>query len=205
VTHTVVVLCPHCNVTGSAPSIKRHVRAKHASAAELVPARSRPDSVPVPPISRDLRELHSTEPFEDLDHVQDWMEQRMDEHGLSNSWYFEWDQRAFSRFGYCDWGKRRLSMSKPLVEANLKHHPEHVRDTGLHEIAHAIAGPAAGHKLAWRKVCVRIGANPRAKYNAMQVIQPMTEAQRRSYDRAVAKYTQMAKQLAPLPDPMHTP
>ncbi len=35
-------------------------------------------------------------------------------------------------------------------------------DTLLHEIAHALAGPEAGHGPAWKAVAVRIGATPRA-------------------------------------------
>jgi len=37
---------------------------------------------------------------------------------------------------------------------------EQVRDTILHEIAHAIAGHKAGHGWQWKAECRRIGANP---------------------------------------------
>ncbi len=43
-------------------------------------------------------------------------------------------------------------------------HPEpEIRDTVLHEIAHALAGHAAGHGPVWKAIARRIGATPRAK------------------------------------------
>ena len=40
--------------------------------------------------------------------------------------------------------------------------PVQVTDTILHEIAHALAGTAAGHGPAWRRIAQQIGATPRA-------------------------------------------
>ena len=40
--------------------------------------------------------------------------------------------------------------------------PLQVTDTILHEIAHALAGTAARHGPAWRKIALRIGATPKA-------------------------------------------
>jgi len=41
---------------------------------------------------------------------------------------------------------------------------EEIRDTLLHEIAHALCGPGEGHGAAWKRMCIKIGAkpNPRA-------------------------------------------
>ena len=92
--------------------------------------------------------------------------ERMLEHGL-HDWAF-----GFGR------GKRTLGttrvrhgertgairISRHLVEANL---PEVLRDTILHEIAHALAyrrfGRAAmNHGPAWRAIALEVGAEPRA-------------------------------------------
>jgi len=43
---------------------------------------------------------------------------------------------------------------------------EEIIDTILHEIAHALCGPGAGHGPVWQAMCVRIGAKPYAKVNA---------------------------------------
>jgi predicted SprT family Zn-dependent metalloprotease len=37
---------------------------------------------------------------------------------------------------------------------------DEVRDTVLHELAHALAGKAAGHGPHWKAICLKIGARP---------------------------------------------
>jgi hypothetical protein len=57
--------------------------------------------------------------------------------------------------GLCRYGPRTVELSSPFVE----HNPEEVvRDTLLHEVAHALAGRAAGHGPLWRAMCLRVGA-----------------------------------------------
>lgn len=48
-------------------------------------------------------------------------------------------------------------MSSFFVVANDR---DEVLDTLLHEIAHALAGPLAGHGPVWKAACVRVGARP---------------------------------------------
>lgn len=48
-------------------------------------------------------------------------------------WRFEWDG-ALTRCGYCRYSDKIISLSKPYAELN---DIEHVRNTILHEIAHA--------------------------------------------------------------------
>jgi len=62
------------------------------------------------------------------------------------------------RLGVCKHRSKRIEIS----EFYAAHNPEEsVLDTLLHEIAHAIAGPKAGHGPVWKEVAVRIGATPR--------------------------------------------
>ena len=77
----------------------------------------------------------------------------MDQHGLAG-WSFAFD-RARRRFGACWYKRRRITLSRPLTELNAE---AEVRDTLLHEIAHALS--PGGHTPAWRATCVRIGARP---------------------------------------------
>ncbi len=49
-----------------------------------------------------------------------------------------------------------------------------VRDTLLHEIAHALTGSRAGHGPAWQKVALAIGAKPRRCYSDEEVRQPQS-------------------------------
>jgi len=81
----------------------------------------------------------------------------MQEHGLAQAgWTFRFNH-ARQTLGVCRFSERRIELSKHFVIAN----PEaQVRDTVLHEIAHALAGPRAGHGSKWKAVCQRIGALP---------------------------------------------
>ncbi len=47
-----------------------------------------------------------------------------------------------------------------------------MRDTLLHEIAHALAGHRAGHGPVWRKIAREVGAKPKRCYRAEEVQQP---------------------------------
>lgn len=78
----------------------------------------------------------------------------MDQHGLK-AWTFEFDD-AVRRAGMCSYTKHRISLSAPITRI---HDEREVRDTILHEVAHALAGPAAKHGPVWREVAVRIGCS----------------------------------------------
>ena len=58
----------------------------------------------------------------------------------------------------CRFEAKVIGLSAPLARL---HDDREVRDTILHEIAHALAGPAAGHGPAWRDVAARIGCSSR--------------------------------------------
>lgn len=78
----------------------------------------------------------------------------MDRHGLGD-WTLRFDT-AKRRAGLCRYDKEFISLSKPLT---VLYTPEQVRETVLHEIAHALAGAAAGHGPSWRRIACRIGAS----------------------------------------------
>lgn len=75
---------------------------------------------------------------------------------LGPEWSFEFDH-AKSRAGKCDYTNRRISVSRYLVARNSQ---TFARDTVIHEVAHGIAGPAAGHGPEWRRVVVELGGDP---------------------------------------------
>ncbi len=81
------------------------------------------------------------------------------QHGLSTAdpaWSFRFNRRKRA-LGTCHYQPRRIELSSHFVVAN---DPDEVRDTLLHEIAHALAGPSAGHGPAWKAACVQVGARP---------------------------------------------
>ena len=76
----------------------------------------------------------------------------MDKHGIT-SWTFKFDS-ANIRFGCCDWEKKTISLSLNMTAANSVHD---VKETILHEIAHALVGRKHGHDFAWKMKCLEIG------------------------------------------------
>lgn len=90
----------------------------------------------------------------------------MVEHGLGE-WKLVWS-KSRRVFGRCIYRTRSIELSKPLVFRN----PEaEVRDTILHEIAHALT-PGAGHGSRWKAVCRKIGAKPVRCYSVAEVVVP---------------------------------
>ena len=90
-----------------------------------------------------------------------------------NSWVFKFDN-ARKRFGMCQWGggKYVVSLSKHLTLLNDE--PQ-VRDTILHEIAHALDVEDRGysnHDANWRQIALSIGCNGERCYSSKEVVQP---------------------------------
>jgi predicted SprT family Zn-dependent metalloprotease len=77
----------------------------------------------------------------------------LQEHGL-HDWTVTLD-RAKTRAGACRYGLRQVSLSAPLT---MLHSEAEVRDTILHEIAHALVGPSHRHDALWRATALRIGS-----------------------------------------------
>jgi predicted SprT family Zn-dependent metalloprotease len=88
-------------------------------------------------------------------------------HKLPPDWSFQFD-RSKVRFGKCNYGRREISLSQFLVALNDE---ADVKETILHEIAHALAPPRAGHGPAWRAIATSIGCNARRCYGE-EVVQP---------------------------------
>ncbi len=101
----------------------------------------------------------------DLKHLEDLAKQELLRYGLSD-WTFGLAETK-RRLGVCKYRFKRIEISEyyarnsPLMA---------VYDTLLHEIAHAIAGPAARHGPVWKAVAVRLGATPRACDNSDETV-----------------------------------
>lgn len=75
-------------------------------------------------------------------------------------WQFRYNRKKHA-FGVCHYNLKLIEMSKELVALNSE---EDVRDTILHEIAHAIVGIGHGHGPAWKHTARLIGAKTAARY-----------------------------------------
>ncbi|WP_435741688.1 SprT-like domain-containing protein [Nocardioides sp. SYSU DS0663] len=92
----------------------------------------------------------------DLEQALGMARELMDEHGLVG-WTVVLD-RAKRRAGVCRPGLRQIGLSAPLTQL---HGVAEVRDTVLHEIAHALVGAHHGHDAVWRATALRIGCSGR--------------------------------------------
>ena len=88
----------------------------------------------------------------------------MAQHGLTE-WQFAFNTNK-RRAGVCRYPARgrpgRIELSRHYV---LRNPTDEVRDTILHEIAHALVGHGHGHDEVWRAKCVEVGARPERCYD----------------------------------------
>lgn len=88
----------------------------------------------------------------ELHRVTVWAEALIALH-LDASWSFGFDN-AKRRAGLCDFTRKRITVSRYLTA---RYDDDTNHQTLLHEVAHALAGPAAGHGAAWKKVARELG------------------------------------------------
>jgi len=106
-----------------------------------------------PPRSARVSEVTPTiDGVSELNRVRHWAEALIALH-LDDSWSFAFD-RATRRAGLCDFGRKRISVSRHLAE---RFDDDTIHQTLLHEVAHALAGPGMGHGPVWRRIARDLG------------------------------------------------
>jgi hypothetical protein len=106
-------------------------------------------AIPLPAVIPDVPLPPSADPAA----VREWAEGVIGSFGLSD-WRFEIG-RAVRRLGVCRYRTRTIGVSAFVLDQ-----PHELRNTLLHEIAHALVGPRQGHGPVWRAMARRIGARP---------------------------------------------
>lgn len=91
----------------------------------------------------------------------------LDQHGLPD-WQFRMDH-ARQRCGSCHYNRKEITLSKHFAQLNGGHE---IRNTLLHEIAHALAGPGQAHGPVWRAAARRVGARVEATTDNAQMPAP---------------------------------
>lgn len=84
-----------------------------------------------------------------LVHAQEFMAQHLD----LNVWSFGFDS-AKKRLGVCKYSEHLISLSRYFVDL---HSLDEIDQVIRHEVAHAIAGPNAGHSAKWKKIATNLG------------------------------------------------
>jgi len=118
----------------------------------------------------------------DIVEAQTTARQLMDQHGLDD-WRLHLDN-ARQRCGSCNFTNRQISLSKHFVELN---DLSEVRNTVLHEIAHALTGPRVAHGARWQSAARKIGAPIAATNATADMPEPNWLLQCLSCTRVVAK------------------
>ncbi len=80
----------------------------------------------------------------------------MDQHGLTQAGWTVGFDRARTRAGVASSSRRWIGLSTELTRLN---DADRVRDTILHEIAHALVGTHHGHDATWRATALAIGGS----------------------------------------------
>ncbi|MEM7099066.1 MAG: SprT-like domain-containing protein [Pseudomonadota bacterium] len=93
----------------------------------------------------------------DVDGIKRLAEELLQLHGLDD-WSFRLDH-ARQRCGSCNYRDREISLSRHFATLN---NELEIRNTLLHEIAHALVGPNNAHNAKWRAMARQIGARPEA-------------------------------------------
>jgi predicted SprT family Zn-dependent metalloprotease len=88
----------------------------------------------------------------ELARVRGWASALLNLH-LDESWSFAFDH-AKTRAGLCNYNLKRISVSRYLAA---KYEDDEIHQVLLHEVAHALAGPGAGHGARWRSIAKSIG------------------------------------------------
>lgn len=93
----------------------------------------------------------------DLGKANDLALELISQHGLSD-WGFRFNKHRRT-LGICKTREKRIELSSYYVQNNSQ---EHVTDTILHEIAHALVGPEHGHNEVWKAKCQDLGCQPKS-------------------------------------------
>lgn len=80
---------------------------------------------------------------------------------LNKSWTMKINNNK-RMFGYCWYRKKQIEMSRVLTELNDE---ETVKNTILHEIAHALLPPKVGHGIEWKNLHRKLGGNGKRCYS----------------------------------------
>jgi predicted SprT family Zn-dependent metalloprotease len=92
--------------------------------------------------------------------IEQFAKQKLAQFGLNrDGWTFGWNNRKRA-LGLCNYTKKKIFVSESCAKVVAG---DKIKDTVLHEIAHALAGAGTGHGIIWKQWCVKVGAVPQSQ------------------------------------------
>jgi predicted SprT family Zn-dependent metalloprotease len=104
-----------------------------------------------------------------LDHIQEQAQMCIDFYELKYKFVFD---NAKQRAGQCDYGRKRISLSRHYCELN---DYDEIQSTIIHEVAHALSGKMFreyGHGKTWQFMDIHLGNNGHRCYDSKKVNMP---------------------------------
>lgn len=89
----------------------------------------------------------------ELEKVRVWADALINMHLRGLGWQFGFDN-AKRRAGLCNYDKQQITVSRYLAA---KFSDDEVHQILLHEVAHAMVGPGAGHGRVWKDTAAALG------------------------------------------------
>jgi len=97
-----------------------------------------------------------------------------DQNGL-RGWQVSVNTRMTRTLGRCDQGTRTIQLARWVFE---RCPWSEIEDLVRHEVAHALAGPRAGHGPRWKQIARELGATPRGCVHPTEWTSPSQEKPR---------------------------
>lgn len=92
--------------------------------------------------------------------IEKFAHETLKQYGLTEKgWKVEWMKKK-SALGTCNYVNKTILLSATVLPIN---DFDVARNTVLHEVAHALAGPGSGHGNRWKTEAIRVGADPHAR------------------------------------------
>ena len=103
-----------------------------------------------------------------IEAARQFAHKQMDNHGLVlKGWTFSFN-KALTYAGICYEDKKEIRLSKAICEIESD---DFIKDTILHEIAHALVGNKHGHDVVWQNCAKKIGTSTDATYVESEAIE----------------------------------
>jgi predicted SprT family Zn-dependent metalloprotease len=102
---------------------------------------------------------------------------------ISKKWRIKLNGRISRALGRTNFMSREIEMQKDFVRNGTR---EEIKDTIMHEIAHALVGSNHNHDSTWKAMALKLGALPAPAKQVSEKVAKTVRKRRSTYTRVVA-------------------